>query len=180
MGMNRVEPISLLDHDSSTVYTAATPPETVINDEIDDLDPLTSTTFTSSIPWPTQTFLIRCASSGNLLTLRDGEVILASPNGRGSIHWACVETKGWLGFRNTVSGRYLGHDKHGKLCCVSNRQLWWENFCARITPSGGYVLLLTHFERLWHVGVKSERGVDRLAKIGDGVVDAMLWEFVKV
>ena len=176
-----MEPIHLLDNDdSTTACTAATPPETIYAD-LDDLDPMNSDgKITSSVPWPSQTFLLRSPSTGHLLTLRDGQIILASPGGRGSIHWACVENKGWLGFRNTVSGRYLGHDKHGKLHCAAERQQGWENFCARITPEGGYILLMTHFERLWHVGIKSERGVERLAKLGDGVVNGMVWEFVKV
>ena len=180
MTLNRVEPVSLLDHDdASTVFTANTPPETVYA-AVDDLDPLADHKVTSSVPWPSQTFLIRSPSTGHLLTLRNGQVILASPGGHDPIRWACVETKGWLGFRNTGSGKYLGHDKHGKLCCVADRQQGWENFCARITPEGGYVLLMTHFERLWHVGIKMERGGERLAKLGDGVENGMVWEFVKV
>lgn len=180
MVLNRVDPISLLDDDNTTVFTAATPPETVCADVLDDLDPLADEKIRSSVPWPSHTFLLRSASTGHLLTLRDGQIILASPSGQGSIHWQCVETKGWLGFRNTVSGRYLGHDKHGKLHCSAERQQGWESFCVRITLEGGYVLLMSHFERLWHVGVKSERGVERLAKLGDGVSGGMVWEFIKV
>lgn len=50
----------------------------------------------------------------------------------------------------------------------------------RLRPEGGYVLLMTHFERLWHVGSKVERGVEMLAKMGDGGNDGIVWEFVKV
>jgi hypothetical protein len=39
---------------------------------------------------------------------------------------------------------------------------------------------MTHFERLWHVGVKVEQGVQRLAKLGDGGNGGTVWEFVKV
>jgi hypothetical protein len=39
---------------------------------------------------------------------------------------------------------------------------------------------MQHFERLWHVGFKVERGVEMLAKIGDGGADGVAWEFVKV
>jgi len=47
-------------------------------------------------------------------------------------------------------------------------------------PEGGYVLLMTHFERLWQVGIKLEQGVERLAKIGNGESDGIVWEFVQV
>jgi hypothetical protein len=47
-------------------------------------------------------------------------------------------------------------------------------------PGGGYVLLMTHFERLWHVGIREEHGVERLAKVGDGGSDGIVWEFVKL
>ena len=47
-------------------------------------------------------------------------------------------------------------------------------------PEGGCVLLMTHWERLWHVGIKVEQGVEKLAKIEEGASDGMVWEFVKV
>lgn len=174
---------------ASTAYTAMTPPSTTAVDlqddyNLDDDDPI-STAFprpssTSSVPWPGSTFIIRAISSGHVLTLQDGQVILASPGGRGSIHWACVENKGWLGFQNLASGMFLGYDKNWKICCAADRQREWENFCVRMTPEGGYVLLMTHWERLWHIGVKEEQGVQRLAKIGDGGKNGFVWEFIMV
>lgn len=107
--------------------------------------------------------------------------MLAPPGGRGSIHWACVENEGrWLGFRNVVTGSFLGHDKKGRLCCIARTQNGWENFCARMRPEGGYVLLMTHYERLWSVGFKVEQGVEKLAKIENEGPDEIVWEFVKV
>ena len=49
-------------------------------------------------------------------------------------------------------------------------------------PEGGCILLMTHWDRLWHVGSKkTEQGVEKLAKIGEGgAVGGMGWEFVKV
>jgi hypothetical protein len=167
--------------DDSTLYTAKTPPETVAADFIDDLDPVNDTKhLSSSVPWPGSTFIIRNALSGHVITLREGQLVLAPLGGRDSIHWACIETKGWLGFRNTSSGKLLGHDINGKLRCSADYHLMWEYFCVRMTPEGGYVLLMTHWERLWHVGSKVEQGVEVLAKMGDGVNGGVVWEFVKV
>jgi hypothetical protein len=175
MSLNRLSPKPMTDHDDSTV--AMTPPETVA-DFLEENDPLgTSKLSSSSVPWPGSSFFIRSASSGHVLTLCDGQVMMLPPGGRGSIHWECVETKGWLGFRNVVSGRFLGHDNAGKLRCTADRPQEWEKFCVRMTPEGGYVLLMTHWERLWQVGFTVERGVEKLAKIGEA---GIVWEFIKV
>lgn len=181
MALDPVDPKPISDPDNSTIYTATTPPETVVADMLDDLDPLGGNiSSSSSVPWPGSTFIIRSVESGNVLTLLDGQIVLAPAGTRGAIHWACVETKGWLGFRNVVSGKFLGHDARGRLHCSATRQQAWENFCVRLRPEGGYVLLMTHFERLWHVGIKVEQGVEKLAKIGDGGSDGIIWEFVKI
>jgi hypothetical protein len=177
------KPMHPQSDDDSTVFnanTACTPPETDVDDLLTDFDPFTSAQPSSSTPWPGSTFIIRSAASGHVITLLDGEIVLASPGGRGSFHWACVESKGWLGFRNVVSGRFLGHAENGRLRCSAGRHQGWENFCVRLRPDGGYVLLMTHFERLWHVGFKNERGTERLAKVGDGGTNGLVWEFIKV
>jgi hypothetical protein len=181
MVLNQLDPKAMSEADNSTIYGAKTPPETIAPDFLDDFDPLSDPKPSpSSVPWPGSTFLIRDVETGYLITLQDGQIILGQPGGRGSIHWQCVETKGWLGFRNTVSGRYLGHDQGGRLRCSAERHQGWENFCVRLRPEGGYVLLMTHFERLRHVGVKVHNGIQRLGKLGDGGSDGIVWEFVKV
>jgi hypothetical protein len=181
MFLNQVDPKPILNDDDSTIYTATTPPESVAADLLDDHDPFGGAEPSSSlVPWPSSTFIIRCVSSGHVITLLDGQIELTQPGGRGSIHWACMETKGWLGFRNTVSGKFLGHDVKGRLCCSAERHQGWEYFCVRMRPEGGCVLLMTHYERLWHVGIKVEQGVEKLAKIGDGGSDGIVWEFAKV
>ena len=123
--------------------------------------------------------LVRIVQIMNRLIL-EAMLTVYRPGGRESIHWKCVQTKGWLGFRNTASGRLLGHDSKGKLRCSAERHQSWENFCVRMTPAGGYILLMTHFERLWHVGTIVDKGQEKLAKIGENMEDAIIWEFVKV
>lgn len=180
MTLNYIDPKPLTDPEDSTIYTADTPPETVAT-LLDDDDPLSDAPRSaSSVPWPGSTFIIRSAQSGHVITLLDGQVVLAPPGGRGSIHWDCVEAKGWLGFRNNVSGRFLGHDASGKLHCSADRHQGWEFFCARMRPDGGYVLLMTHYERLWHVGLKMVHGAEALAKVDQAQSDGLVWEFVKV
>ncbi|KFZ15316.1 hypothetical protein V502_05685 [Pseudogymnoascus sp. VKM F-4520 (FW-2644)] len=174
MALYKVDPNPIPDlDDNSTVYTAATPPESVATDTLDDPNPTSA-----SVPWPGSTFIIRSISSGRVITLLDGQIVLAPPGGRGSIHWVCEETKGWLGFQNLASGRFLGHNMKGRLCCSVERHLGWENFCARGRPEGGYVLLMTYWESLWQVGSFIEGGVEKLGKIEGS--DGIVWNFVKV
>jgi hypothetical protein len=182
MVLNQVDPKPMSeDLDNFTSYTAPTPPETVTADLLDDLDPLSDDKPSSSaVPWPGSTFIIRSASTGDVITLRDGQIVLDQSGGRGSTHWACLENKGWLAFQNPVSGTFLGHDLGGRLCCVAVRPQGWENFCVRLRPEGGYILLMTHYDKLWQVGTKLEQGRRRLAKVENGKIDGITWEFVKV
>ena len=42
------------------------------------------------------------------------------------------------------------------------------------------MLLMTHYERLWQVGIKMEQGVEKLAKMEYGGSDRIVWEFAKI
>lgn len=53
--------------------------------------------------------IIRSTSCGNVITLLDGHVVLASSGSRGSIYWTCVESEGWFGFSNCISKKFLCH-----------------------------------------------------------------------
>src|ERR1700712_4541908 len=100
-----------------------TPPETVTSEVINDKDYLDNVkSNSSSVPWSGHIYIIRSAITGQVLTLLEGNLVMAKPGGRGSIHWACVEKNGWLGFRNPVSGKFLGHDQVGNLRCIVDQQ----------------------------------------------------------
>lgn len=76
------------DSDTFTDYTTKTPQCTTIgnsNSENNDDDRFDTS---SSVPSPGSTYLIRASSSGKLLTLDSGNVVLAQPaaNGGSSIH----------------------------------------------------------------------------------------------
>src|ERR1700753_1348773 len=100
MSLDQVDPKPLSEHDASTIYTALTPPETIAADAEGEERHTEPSPTSSSVPWPGSTFLIRSAAPGHLLTILDGEIKLVPPGSRGGIHWVCVETKGWLGFKN--------------------------------------------------------------------------------
>lgn len=164
---------------SASIYAAFTPPSTVA-DDFRDNQTNKNAVIPLSFPWPGPTFIIRSVSSGQVITLRDGQIMLTQPGGRGSSHWRCVENKGWLGFQNIVSGKFLGHDIYGKVRCESDFHQGWEYFSIRMMPDRGCVLLMTNWERLWPVGIVVEDDVEKLAKVGDGGVDVLVWEFIRV
>lgn len=113
-----------------------------------------------------------------VLTLQEGAVKLARPGDyHGSIHWNCVEDKGWLGSRNPVSGKFLGHDEDENLSCSADHHKFWEWFCVRMKPNGTYVLLMRGWdEELWPVVLLDSK----LAKVKQAAQTGMSWKFVKV
>ncbi|OAP64940.1 hypothetical protein AYL99_00912 [Fonsecaea erecta] len=203
-----LESSSTTPMESTMTIMDATPPTTIsaLSDKGDDDDD--DYTLSSPprprflCPWPGSLYMIQ-SSWGKILTLHGGEVILSEPDDRGigavggSVHWACEENKGWLGFRNVASGKYLGYDgkgnRHGRLVCVSPHHRGWENFVVRPRPDGGYLLFTTHYDQLWRVGTRlvekqqqvqgKERGAEAiLAKIDgeDALGEEIVWEFIKV
>ncbi|PQE04474.1 major facilitator superfamily transporter multidrug resistance protein [Rutstroemia sp. NJR-2017a BVV2] len=180
------------DSDTSTIATCLTPPSTIFpsssSTNHDNHDNDINHSHSGSVPWPDSTFLIRASSSGKLLTLNSGNVILARPGDRqGSFRWKCIERRGWLYFQNTASGCYLGHNIHGNIICSVTHHDGWERFTARLRPEGGYYLMMTHWDRLWKVGFKG----GNLAKIAEGEEggfvntgeregEVIVWEFVKI
>ncbi|KAM3157060.1 hypothetical protein ABEW05_002392 [Botrytis cinerea] len=170
-------------------HTIFTPPSTIIADENYGNKDNQCSHHSSSVPWPNFTYLIRASSSGRLLTLDSGGVTLAKPgdNRGSSIHWKCIEVKGWLHFQNAASGCFLGHTFWGDLTCSSRVAEGWERFTVRPLPDGGYYLSLTHFERLWKLGIKNgilakicEGETGGIVNNGEGVGQVVVWEFTKV
>lgn len=165
------------DADNSTIYTAATPPEsdaTGLDDEDDDNAPTIS-----PVPHPGHTFLIRAVSSGAVITLIGGRIVLTpQPDGRGS-HWECFEEGECLGFRNAVSAQYLGRDSNLALCCSALAWRLWEKFRVG-ERAWGSALLMDHWWSWRPVGMRVENGVGRLTVIANGEVAEVVWEFVRV
>ncbi|KAF7949819.1 uncharacterized protein EAE97_003328 [Botrytis byssoidea] len=159
---------------------------------------ITSTRYTSSStaffnqrshPLPNFTYVIRASSSGKFLASNSGIVTLVGPrSGKNpGIYWKCIEIKGWLHFQNTASGCFLGHNFWDDIVCTASVADGWERVTTRHVPEGGYYLLLTHWERLWKVGIKG----GKLAKLGEGETggfaftgeeegDVIAWEFFKI
>lgn len=142
-------------------------------------------------PYKGATFIIRDPKSGLVITLKDGKLGLAPADkenafincddGRGS-HWRCVENEGrWLGFKNAVSGEFIGHDnnkKNWRFMAKVEAHREWEFFCVRQHPGGGHELLVKHWDgfRAMQVGGDDNR---ELVVAGEGH-SGTAWEFLKV
>ncbi|KAI9929605.1 hypothetical protein MW887_001079 [Aspergillus wentii] len=98
-------------------------------------------------------------------------------------HWICTENKGmWLGFRNAVSGTYIGHNndkrRNWRFIAKARHQDSWECFCAREHPSGGHVLLVKHWDEFLPMKIG---GVDNKELVVDSEEkDGTVWEFIRV
>lgn len=103
------------------------------------------TEYVPSVPGPGKTYKIYLKNTDKVITMIEGEVVLQSAAGAypgGGCYWACVETYNWLGFRNRVSGTFLGHNgKLGLQAKVTHHKAF-ERFCVRHHRDGGYVLLV--------------------------------------
>lgn len=96
-----------------------------------------------------------------------------------SFHWDCVQTKGWLGFRNIVTDTYLGINEkvHGNLTAEQKHHKAWEYIVPMMHPEGGYQLYCRHDNDLCLMGVE-EKKRSKLVKVEHG--KETLFSFVKV
>ncbi|KAH8595352.1 hypothetical protein B0O99DRAFT_512046, partial [Bisporella sp. PMI_857] len=107
-------------------------------------------------------------------------VVLAPPGGRGSIHWAYVETEGWLGFRNRISNKFLCHDWNGRLKCSAEQHDGWRHFSITSVPKGGYIMQMVVWWTLRPIAINVEKGPQKLGKTGNKLSDGIIWELVNI
>lgn len=151
--------------------TTNTPTYTTVTDDLWDHVP-----DCDAVPWAGETFIIRNRVHGQIITLKDGNLRLeANVSGIGGSHWVCVETDGWLGFRNCVSGTYIGHNGHRSFHAKATLHKNFEFFCAKRHPDGGYLLLTIHGSIFWKMDI-GEDGNELVETGNEGTV----WEFIKV
>ncbi|KAH7137910.1 hypothetical protein B0J11DRAFT_475007 [Dendryphion nanum] len=155
---------------SSTSVTTTTPTEVM-----EALD-----TPHSSVPWPGSTYIIQLHDTDSVITFLDGKIVLAPPGGHGNYRWRCVETENWLGFRDPASGLYIGYDKVGLLRCRAKAHNEWERICIRQRPEGGYIMLMTFWEALRRVGVRTDSGRAHIGKVEEAHNCRTTWIFIKV
>jgi hypothetical protein len=174
MSLNQFDSESISDAVNSIIYTPITTSENFTVGSLENHDP------SRSVPSHGFTFIIRSVSSGHVITLLDGQVMLAPPGDRGSIHWACVETEGWLGFRNRISNKFLCHDWNGRLKCSAEQRDKWRHFSVTPVPNGGYIMQMLDWWTLRPIVINAENGLRKLGRTGNKLSDGIAWEFVKI
>ncbi|RYP41596.1 hypothetical protein DL767_000938 [Monosporascus sp. MG133] len=129
-------------------------------------------------PEPGGTYMIRDLDSGRAITLVAGRLSLERDAGtNGGWRWHCVERgNGWLGFREAVSGRYLGHDGSGGFRAEADQFKDWESLVLRPLGGGGYHIMTIHWWTFRRMGIAKGRKLVECAS-RDG---AARWEFIEV
>jgi len=166
----------VFEKDDTTPTTSTSPILTPTHSSIDDYF---GKTIDNAVPEPGGIFIIRKRGYGKIFTLEDGNLQLKSSISEvGGCHWVCVEKDGWLGFRNCISGTYIGHDGRGKFYAKATRHKDYESFCVRKHPDGDYLLLTRHWSKLWKMDIK--RNGDGLNELVETETGGTTWQFVKV
>jgi hypothetical protein len=182
--------MSTREDETMSVWTAPTPSETEATCSNEKRgDPADAPDTTCSHPWPGSTYIISRLGDSTVITLVNGNVTLLSPGGppasSGSIYWKCVDINGWLGFRNTVSGGYLGYDDKSMIICRAGSPPESAQFITRPGPSGGFVLLMLRSRGLKPLGVEDGElrrliGGRQLREGGESIEEGTSWKFIMV
>jgi len=162
------------DLDDISIFTPTTTADNVTRDLMED---------PSSPDWVVSdgsTVIIRSVSCGNVLTLLNGHVVLAPFGGHGSSLWACVETKGWFGFRNCVSNKFICHGSDGRLKCSAEQHDSWRHFTITPVPNQGYIMQMLDWWTLRPVVIDAENGLQKLGRTGDKLSEGVVWKFLEV
>jgi hypothetical protein len=129
----------------------------------------------NAIPTSGQTYMIRERELGRVVVISGGRLKLEDDTReREGARWECIENAGWFGFRNRVSGQYIGHDGSGTMRATASSHREWEYLTPRRHPDGGYVLLSLFYKELWMLGV------DKQGRLVRGPQGSTTWDFMRI
>lgn len=126
-----------------------------------DFENPSETDYIPTLPCPGKVFMIHLRDTDKVITINEGEVVLQSQGETepgGGWYWACVEKGNWFGFRNTVSGSYLGHNGKSGLHASAIHHKAHQFLCVGHHSHGGYLLLVKSpgGEEMRHVGCSAD------------------------
>ncbi|KAI1398639.1 hypothetical protein F4819DRAFT_18962 [Hypoxylon fuscum] len=161
---------------SSTVGDATPTTGFSMVDDTEDYQHPPSPVPRETAPWPGETYIIQDPKTKRQITLVEGKLRLEDHLGfQGGYHWRCIETDGWLGFRNPIDNSLIGHDNEKNFIAQNKSHKSWEFFNTRAHPDGGYILLVVHGWVQWKMTIAKDGR--SLVETRDG---GTAWEFVKV
>ncbi|RAH87689.1 hypothetical protein BO86DRAFT_444579 [Aspergillus japonicus CBS 114.51] len=145
----------------------------------------------STCPWKGGTFIIHEPKSNLVIALSNGVLGLYPQREGGSRdtanhdfgpYWKCMENEArWLGFENTVSAAYIGHNNEMSCWRFAAKQLSHgdrESFCARQHPDGGYVLLVKYGSGFVPMRAGGKGGTELV--LDNGQKEGTRWQFIRV
>jgi hypothetical protein len=92
-----------------------------------------------------------------------------------------VESKGWLGFQNRVSNKFLCHKgSDATLECSADQDGKWRHFTITPVPKGGYIMQMADWWTLRPVVHNYENGLQKLGRTGNKLSEGIVWEFIKI
>ncbi|KAI1810318.1 hypothetical protein GGS20DRAFT_568180 [Poronia punctata] len=132
---------------------------------------------TPRVPEHHKMYMIRDISTKMAITLEWGKITLVTkPGHAGGWQWCCESNKGWLGFREVVSGKFMGRDKDD--CLATNPWMsQYDSFVLRACEAGGYNLYIKKGDGFVAV-TRDTKG--SLFLSSDFTVDFTRWEFIRV
>ncbi|KAI0864737.1 hypothetical protein F4860DRAFT_528447 [Xylaria cubensis] len=146
-----------------------------------------SSTFTirnlvTSVPEPGNTYKIVEVDSERAISLVRGSLTLVlDTSTRGGWQWDCEEhPNGWIGFREAVSGKFLGHDNKGGYIAQASKLDSWESFVLRRRAAGGYNLCVKYGHKLKPMGISESDGPTPKLVDAKSSEEAARWEFYKI
>ncbi|KAI0379350.1 hypothetical protein F5Y04DRAFT_282775 [Hypomontagnella monticulosa] len=147
-----------------------------------------------TVPRPGQTYIIRHSVSHRQVTLIEGILCLERHMGdQGGYHWECIETNGWLGFRNPsdhlhIGGEYEFYGPHneyqqsqnlgetfGRPVAQERSHMKDAYLTVRGHQEGGQILLVKFGDRLLKMAVEDDEH-----KLCWTDKDGPAWEFVNI
>ena len=126
-----------------------------------------------TFPYAGSTYFIRHRDTGKLIVVEEGRPSLKGHLSQVGIHWACVESDGWLGFRNTISGCYLARNHKDELGTDTPTHNDKGYFVVKPDPRGGQEVMVLQNQKLWRVTVADDHATLVLTE-GKGAA----WDFV--
>ncbi|KAJ3579415.1 hypothetical protein NPX13_g1160 [Xylaria arbuscula] len=165
---------SVISEKSSTVYT---PTHTTEPDAMSFAFSTLSTNKTAALS-PKKTYMIRLKGSGKFLSLSKGKLGVKEHDLYGGFCWNCVRGKDqWLGFQETVSGNFLGHDGQKDFRAAEKHHIPWEYFEVVLDGDQEFKLRSPRGWSLKWVGIKPDGHTLVTVDTSD---KAAHWEFLKV
>lgn len=135
-------------------------------------------------PLPGHIYKIVSASCGRLIMVLNGSLVLASPDEFGAPFWSCEQHDTLLGFRNTATGKILGHDSGnpGFIRCEAQNLQQWEQLLAipHTRTRDAFSLLAEYWYGQRAIGLDDEGEETRLCRIKDVHDPGNAWIFDEV